>query len=137
MSLGLTRTFYLLLSKCQVHERSLAPGPRRRRLQRLDHAMIFFLIAGAATPAFLLTARGAFGWSACGRWSSLWLLHLNAGTRLSVCGRTKGLTGVGSHMRNALPVFKIAARMTSGMAPLIRCTVPATSRLVVSMPMYR
>ena len=33
----------------------------RRRLQRLDHAMIFFLIAGTATPAFLLAAPGAFG----------------------------------------------------------------------------
>jgi hemolysin III len=33
----------------------------RQRLQRLDHAMIFFLIAGTATPAFLLTAPGAFG----------------------------------------------------------------------------
>ena len=33
----------------------------RRRLQRLDHAMIFFLIAGTATPAFLLAARGVFG----------------------------------------------------------------------------
>ena len=33
----------------------------RQRLQRLDHAMIFFLIAGTATPVFLFTARGAFG----------------------------------------------------------------------------
>jgi len=33
----------------------------RRRLQRLDHAMIFLLIAGTATPAFLLASRGAFG----------------------------------------------------------------------------
>ena len=33
----------------------------RRRLQRLDHAMIFFLIAGTATPAFLLAGRGTFG----------------------------------------------------------------------------
>jgi hemolysin III len=33
----------------------------RRRLQRLDHAMIFFLIAGTATPAFLLAVPGAFG----------------------------------------------------------------------------
>jgi hemolysin III len=31
----------------------------RRRLQRLDHAMIFLLIAGTATPAFLLATRGA------------------------------------------------------------------------------
>jgi hemolysin III len=33
----------------------------RRRLQRLDHTMIFFLIAGTATPAFLIAARGTFG----------------------------------------------------------------------------
>jgi hemolysin III len=33
----------------------------RRRVQRLDHVMIFFLIAGTATPAFLLAARGALG----------------------------------------------------------------------------
>ena len=32
-----------------------------RRLQRLDHAMIFVLIAGTATPAFLLATSGAFG----------------------------------------------------------------------------
>jgi hemolysin III len=31
-----------------------------RRLQRLDHAMIFLLIAGTATPAFLLTTSGTF-----------------------------------------------------------------------------
>jgi hemolysin III len=30
-----------------------------RRLQRLDHAMIFLLIAGTATPAFLIAAHGA------------------------------------------------------------------------------
>ena len=32
-----------------------------RRLQRTDHMMIFFLIAGTATPAFLLATRGAYG----------------------------------------------------------------------------
>jgi hemolysin III len=32
-----------------------------RRLQRLDHAMIFALIAGTATPAFLIAAHGAYG----------------------------------------------------------------------------
>lgn len=30
-------------------------------LQRMDHAMIFFLIAGTATPAFLLANHGAYG----------------------------------------------------------------------------
>jgi hemolysin III len=34
-----------------------------RRLQRLDHAMIFFLIAGTGTPAFLLATRGTFRWA--------------------------------------------------------------------------
>jgi hemolysin III len=33
----------------------------RQRLQRLDHAMIIFLIAGTATPAFVLAMRGAPG----------------------------------------------------------------------------
>jgi hemolysin III len=33
----------------------------RSRLQRLDHAMIFLLIAGTATPAFLLAMRGTLG----------------------------------------------------------------------------
>ena len=32
-----------------------------RRLQRLDHVMIFFLIAGTATPAFLLATHGTAG----------------------------------------------------------------------------
>ena len=32
-----------------------------RRLQRVDHAMIFFLIAGTATPAFLLAMPGSLG----------------------------------------------------------------------------
>lgn len=31
------------------------------RLQRLDHTMIFILIAGTATPAFLLATPGTFG----------------------------------------------------------------------------
>ena len=38
-------------------------GPRcgPARLQRMDHTMIFFLIAGTATPAFLLATRGVHG----------------------------------------------------------------------------
>lgn len=33
----------------------------RRLMQRLDHMMIFFLIAGTATPVLLLTSSGTFG----------------------------------------------------------------------------
>ncbi len=35
----------------------------RYRLQRIDHMMIFFLIAGTATPAFLIAMHGTFGMS--------------------------------------------------------------------------
>jgi hemolysin III len=48
----------------------------RRRLQRLDHAMIFFLIAGTTTPAFLLATRGAFGLAGL---IVMWSLTLTAG----------------------------------------------------------
>jgi hemolysin III len=48
----------------------------RPRLQRLDHAMIFLLIAGTATPAFLLTTRGPFR-IAC--LAAIWALTLTAG----------------------------------------------------------
>ena len=47
----------------------------RRRLQRLDHAMIFFLIAGTATPAFLLDTHGLIG-RAC--LIAMWTLTLTA-----------------------------------------------------------
>ena len=48
----------------------------RQRLQRLDHVMIFFLIAGTATPAFLLTARSTFGLVCL---ILMWVLTVTAG----------------------------------------------------------
>jgi hemolysin III len=44
-----------------LYHRGRWTGVWRQRLQRLDHAMIFFLIAGTATPGYLLAARGTFG----------------------------------------------------------------------------
>jgi hemolysin III len=46
-----------------------------RRLQRADHAMIFFLIAGTATPAFLLATPGALGLAGL---IALWTLTIAA-----------------------------------------------------------
>jgi len=46
-----------------------------RRLQRADHAMIFFLIAGTATPAFLLAMPG---WPGRACLIALWTLTLAA-----------------------------------------------------------
>ena len=42
-----------------LYHRGNWAGTWHRRLQRLDHAMIFLLIAGTATPAFLITVHGA------------------------------------------------------------------------------
>lgn len=47
----------------------------RRRLQRADHAMIFLLIAGTATPAFLLAMPGTLGLASL---AALWALTLMA-----------------------------------------------------------
>jgi hemolysin III len=44
--------------------------PARRRLQRVDHLMILFMIAGTATPAFLLALPGSPGLAAViGMWA--------------------------------------------------------------------
>ncbi|MGH3270827.1 MAG: PAQR family membrane homeostasis protein TrhA [Trebonia sp.] len=47
-----------------------------RRLQRLDHAMIFLLIAGTATPAFLIAAHGT---ARVAGLIAIWTLTLTAG----------------------------------------------------------
>jgi hemolysin III len=47
----------------------------RRVLQRLDHAMIFLLIAGTATPAFLLAAPADYGLAGL---AALWAITLAA-----------------------------------------------------------
>src|ERR1700721_2289272 len=61
----------------------------RRRLQRLERAMIFFLIAGTATPAFLLDAPGTFGlaclivmWTLTLAGAAIHLAWMNAPERL-------------------------------------------------------
>lgn len=47
-----------------------------RRMQRLDHAMIFVLIAGTATPAFLIAAHGT---ARIAGLAAVWTLTLIAG----------------------------------------------------------
>jgi hemolysin III len=46
-----------------------------RRLQRLDHTMIFFVIAGTATPALIIAAPHAYGLICL---IAVWLLTLTA-----------------------------------------------------------
>jgi hemolysin III len=48
-------------------------SPWKKRLQVLDHSMIFLLIAGTYTPISLVALRGAWGWSIFG---AVWGLAL-------------------------------------------------------------
>jgi hemolysin III len=87
-----------------------------RRLQRADHAMIFFLIAGTATPAFLLGTPGGLGVAGL---IVLWSLTLAAAglhlTRMHAPERLVGATflGLGWVAGLALPGVWIHA----GVAP--------------------
>jgi hemolysin III len=87
----------------------------RQRLQRLDHAMIFFLIAGTATPVFLLTARGSFGLVCV---IVMWALTLTAAgihlAWMSAPERLVGATfiGLGCSAGLALPSVWIHAGVT-------------------------
>jgi hemolysin III len=62
-----------------------------RVLQRADHAMIFLMIAGSATPAFLLAAPGPYGTVCLG---VLWLLAgIAAGIHLAWMSAPEALVG--------------------------------------------
>jgi hemolysin III len=89
----------------------------RRRLQRLDHVMIFFLIAGTATPAFLLASPGVFGLICL---IVLWALTLTAAVIhmvwMSAPERVVGATfiGLGWVAALALPSVWIHAGAAAG-----------------------
>jgi hemolysin III len=89
----------------------------RRRMQRLDHAMIFFLIAGTATPAFLLDTPGTFGlaclivmWTLTFTAAAIHLTWMNAPERL--VGGT--FLGLGWAAGLALPWVWIRAGVAPG-----------------------
>lgn len=64
-----------LFGTSAVYHRGNWTAAWMRRLQRLDHAMIFSLIAGTATPAFLIAAHGTYGLIGLGL---MWTLALAA-----------------------------------------------------------
>ncbi len=92
------------------------------RLQRLDHAMIFVLFAGSATPFFLLAVPGSYGliclivlWSLAAVAACVHLLRMHAPdwvlaialTTLSV-GCAFALPGVWQHVGVAASVLVVA-----------------------------
>ncbi len=54
-------SLFALFGTSALYHRGSWTAVWRRRLGHLDQAMIFFLIAGTATPAFLLCAPAGFG----------------------------------------------------------------------------
>jgi hemolysin III len=93
-----------------------------QRLQRLDHAMIFLLIAGTATPAFLLAGSGTFRLACL---AIMWALTVTAAAlRLAwmsapelVAGST--FVGLGWVAVLALPSVWTRAGATAGMLMLL------------------
>lgn len=53
----------LLYTASAVYHMLKVPKRISRILQRIDHTMIFSLIAGTYTPTCLITLRGAWGWA--------------------------------------------------------------------------
>ncbi len=53
----------MLYTASAVYHMPRARDSTLRALRRIDHTMIFFLIAGTYTPVCVLPLRGAWGWS--------------------------------------------------------------------------
>jgi hemolysin III len=93
----------------------------RRRLRHLDQAMIFFLIAGTATPAFLLAAPASARLPCL---IAMWVLTLSAaavrltGTRTPEFAAGALFIGVGCAGGLALPWVWIHAGTASGVLML-------------------
>ena len=87
------------------------------RLQRLDHAMIFLLIAGTATPVFLIATHGAVRVASL---VTIWVLTLTAGaihmTWMNAPERLVGGTfiGLGWVAGLALPEVWLHSGATAG-----------------------
>lgn len=70
----------LLYSASAVYHMLRLSEERTRLLRRIDHTMIFYLIAGTYTPVCLIPLHGPWGWSILG---TVWGLAL-AGTFMKI-----------------------------------------------------
>jgi hemolysin III len=110
-----------LFGTSALYHRGTWTADWRRRLQRADQAMIFFLIAGTATPAFLLATPGPAGLAGL---IAVWTLTLAAATtrliRLNVPERLAGATflGLGWVAGLALPGVWIRGGVVPGVLML-------------------
>ena len=106
-----------LFGTSALYHRGAWTGAWRLRLRRLDQAMIFFLIAGTATPAFLLSAPAGAGLACL---IAMWALTLTAvAVRLARAGAPEFaagalFVGLGCVGGLALPWVWIHAGAASG-----------------------
>ncbi|HVT71408.1 MAG TPA: hemolysin III family protein [Trebonia sp.] len=70
-----TASVSAMLGASALYHRGSWSTAWHRRLQRVDHAMIFLLIAGTATPAFLVAAHGSVRIAGL---AAVWALTLTA-----------------------------------------------------------
>jgi hemolysin III len=69
LALGLYAGGLLAMLGCSAAYNLAGAGRWKRRLQRLDHAAIFLMIAGTYTPITLLGIGGGWGW---GLFAAVW-----------------------------------------------------------------
>jgi predicted membrane channel-forming protein YqfA (hemolysin III family) len=99
-----------------------------RRLQRLDHAMIFVLIAGTATPAFLVAAPGANGLVAV---TVMWILTILSSNGACVrCAGSRPWPGFGyspAGMRSCRTCAGATTRSPSTSPPDVDSLLPSST----------
>ena len=111
-----------LLGTSALYHRGTWSGAWRPRLRHLDQAMIFFLIAGTGTPAFLLSAPAGAGLACV---IAMWALTLTALAVRLAGARTPELVagalfvGLGCVGGLALPWVWVHAGIASGMLFLV------------------
>jgi hemolysin III len=103
------------------HRGNWSPG-WNARLQRVDHTMIFVVIAATATPAYLLAARGTFSvvglivmWAATVAAVGLRMAWMDAPERLVACA----LVAVSAVAAMAVPAVWIHAGTTPAMLLIV------------------
>ena len=104
----------VLLYSASTFYHALRPGRGKRVFGILDHAAIFFLIAGTYTPFTLVTLRGGWGW---GLFGAVWgLALLGAALEAVTRGRARRLQLV-LYLAMGWSIVVAARPLLEGLAP--------------------
>lgn len=108
-------TMILLYTASTVYHSVDSTEKVNRRLRKMDHMMIFVMIAGSYTPVCLIALHNRIGYILCGL---VWELQ-----SLACCSRDSG-----SPARNGCPPFSISEWAGSAYWLLFRSFTPPESR---------